>query len=62
MSQICIHFPDTFGSHLYNSQTKAARDLEHDARLRVLYEIRGWIEPEIRMLEQILDRPISGRE
>lgn len=43
-------------------KTKAQRDLEHEARLRVLYELRGWIEPEIRMLEQILDRPISGRE
>jgi hypothetical protein len=37
-------------------------ELEHEARLRVLYELRGWIEPEIRMLEQILDRPLSGRE
>jgi hypothetical protein len=36
--------------------------LEREARLRVLYELRAWIEPEIRMLEQILDRPLSGRE
>ena len=36
--------------------------LKQEARLSVLYEIRDLILPEIRTLELILDKPLSGRD
>jgi hypothetical protein len=38
------------------------RKLEHEAELRWLYGVRAQTEPRIRLLEQILDRPMSNRE